>query len=191
MSLLYLLLLNSHPFFFFFFLMIRRPPRSTLFPYTTLFRSGNDRHLRQTGRGDTRHRRAAVAGRCAMTRDVWHQQLESYLALRRALGFTMRPEERLLRDFVTYLDTLRDVTSVAQVAVEWSIATAGTNHARRLSVVRGFLTMARATDPCIDVPGRGLLRTGRRPTPHLFTRDEILALMTAASALGPRDALRP
>src|SRR2546422_8505925 len=28
--------------YFFFFLMIRRPPRSTLFPYTTLFRS---RHL--------------------------------------------------------------------------------------------------------------------------------------------------
>src|SRR2546430_12539299 len=28
-----------HHFLFFFFLMIRRPPRSTLFPYTTLFRS--------------------------------------------------------------------------------------------------------------------------------------------------------
>src|SRR2546425_5608050 len=28
-----------HTLFFFFFLMIRRPPRSTLFPYTTLFRS--------------------------------------------------------------------------------------------------------------------------------------------------------
>src|SRR2546430_17122301 len=27
-------------YLFFFFLMIRRPPRSTLFPYTTLFRSG-------------------------------------------------------------------------------------------------------------------------------------------------------
>src|SRR5437660_6759919 len=27
--------------YFFFFLMIRRPPRSTLFPYTTLFRSNN------------------------------------------------------------------------------------------------------------------------------------------------------
>src|SRR5258708_31653144 len=27
------------PFLYFFFLMIRRPPRSTLFPYTTLFRS--------------------------------------------------------------------------------------------------------------------------------------------------------
>src|SRR3989304_6514173 len=30
---------SSLVFFFFFFLMIRRPPRSTLFPYTTLFRS--------------------------------------------------------------------------------------------------------------------------------------------------------
>src|SRR2546429_6590790 len=33
--------------FFFFFLMIRRPPRSTLFPYTTLFRS----HARCSSRG--------------------------------------------------------------------------------------------------------------------------------------------
>src|SRR5438132_14329926 len=30
---------SSFYFLFFFFLMIRRPPRSTLFPYTTLFRS--------------------------------------------------------------------------------------------------------------------------------------------------------
>src|SRR5260370_24802730 len=32
--------------FFFFFLMIRRPPRSTLFPYTTLFRSYNTAKLK-------------------------------------------------------------------------------------------------------------------------------------------------
>src|SRR5256885_4092869 len=30
---------KTYLFLFFFFLMIRRPPRSTLFPYTTLFRS--------------------------------------------------------------------------------------------------------------------------------------------------------
>src|SRR2546430_13102151 len=36
-------------FFFFFFLMIRRPPRSTLFPYTTLFRSVD--HLRHAPHG--------------------------------------------------------------------------------------------------------------------------------------------
>src|SRR5258708_5033761 len=35
--------LAAHSSFFFFFLMIRRPPRSTLFPYTTLFRSRSAR----------------------------------------------------------------------------------------------------------------------------------------------------
>src|SRR5256885_10349747 len=45
-------------FFFFFFLMIRRPPRSTLFPYTTLFRS----HRADAGdrSGRTAHRRARL-----------------------------------------------------------------------------------------------------------------------------------
>src|SRR2546430_10376255 len=38
-------------FHFFFFLMIRRPPRSTLFPYTTLFRSVSA----NSGRVFTRH----------------------------------------------------------------------------------------------------------------------------------------
>src|SRR5256885_13323835 len=33
---------------FFFFLMIRRPPRSTLFPYTTLFRSRQEGRRRET-----------------------------------------------------------------------------------------------------------------------------------------------
>src|SRR5438034_5018568 len=37
-------------FFFFFFLMIRRPPRSTLFPYTTLFRSCGSRPARRARR---------------------------------------------------------------------------------------------------------------------------------------------
>src|SRR3712207_7323187 len=32
--------------------MIRRPPRSTLFPYTTLFRSGRDRLARAVAEGD-------------------------------------------------------------------------------------------------------------------------------------------
>src|SRR5688572_32065137 len=39
-------------FFFFFFLMIRRPPRSTLFPYTTLFRSPNGNYSEQYGWND-------------------------------------------------------------------------------------------------------------------------------------------
>src|SRR6266852_8634362 len=37
---------SLNQFFFFFFLMIRRPPRSTLFPYTTLFRPRGTAHRR-------------------------------------------------------------------------------------------------------------------------------------------------
>src|SRR2546427_8707501 len=40
--------------FTFFFLMIRRPPRSTLFPYTTLFRSISSRTMRSTLRSTRR-----------------------------------------------------------------------------------------------------------------------------------------
>src|SRR3712207_6922107 len=48
----------------FFFVMIRRPPRSTLFPYTTLFRSQHE-HPAPVGRvgRDVEQRRLADAGR--------------------------------------------------------------------------------------------------------------------------------
>src|ERR1022692_5201471 len=55
----------SHFFCFFFFLMIRRPPRSTLFPYTTLFRSGHNRCLGQ-------HPRVQWSQRAIMTRSEEH-----------------------------------------------------------------------------------------------------------------------
>src|SRR2546429_5867962 len=51
--------------FFFFFLMIRRPPRSTLFPYTTLFRSPADR-----GAGLLRSQQANGRGRGARSGDA-------------------------------------------------------------------------------------------------------------------------
>src|SRR2546425_12308224 len=63
-------------FLFFFFLMIRRPPRSTLFPYTTLFRS-----LRAQGPGTRPDRLGddkfddaghAIVGRGAHARDQSH-----------------------------------------------------------------------------------------------------------------------
>src|SRR6266498_4303302 len=56
-------------FFFFFFLMIRRPPRSTLFPYTTLFRSGH----RAPGCRDG-HEHSPYAARWAQAQIV-HQRL--------------------------------------------------------------------------------------------------------------------
>src|ERR1022692_4263912 len=49
---------GTHCHLLFFFLMIRRPPRSTLFPYTTLFRSHGSRRSRRGGGASARqHRR--------------------------------------------------------------------------------------------------------------------------------------
>src|SRR3712207_7428596 len=67
--------------YFFFFLMIRRPPRSTLFPYTTLFRSDLRPYLARVPRHPNRlparrplHRRGHPAP--VLARD--EQSLRSY-----------------------------------------------------------------------------------------------------------------
>src|SRR5258706_13846900 len=51
--------------FFFFFLMIRRPPRSTLFPYTTLFRSSEQGCARETAGG------GGLGARYRLRHDPW------------------------------------------------------------------------------------------------------------------------
>src|SRR6266478_9513816 len=62
--------------FFVFFLMIRRPPRSTLFPYTTLFRSGDLRqpveHLARRQAGALRAPHRALLGDRVEQRDLPH-----------------------------------------------------------------------------------------------------------------------
>src|SRR5271166_6196265 len=81
-------------FCFFFFLMIRRPPRSTLFPYTTLFRS-----LSPADRAQWLSAFAAVAmsdGTICETRDA----LESLLALEDEAHPLVRVRANTLRAFV-------------------------------------------------------------------------------------------
>src|SRR5256885_15921315 len=62
--------LSVHVIFFFFFLMIRRPPRSTLFPYTTLFRSHRQhaRNREDDERAAVRHRTGPARRRSARAR---------------------------------------------------------------------------------------------------------------------------
>src|SRR3712207_7513405 len=63
----------------FFFLMIRRPPRSTLFPYTTLFRSGAGRPdgVRALCRPGSGPRPFAVVPRRRPLVDVWRADRKS------------------------------------------------------------------------------------------------------------------
>ena len=126
-----------------------------------------------------------------MTGEAWRRYHQTYVALRRAVGFSMRPEAHLLQDFVEYLERRGPDVPVAQVAVEWASASTESQHAGRLSIVRGFLTMVRAAEPGIDVPDAGLVRTSKRPTPRILDLNEIVALMDAARSLGPRGTLRP
>src|SRR5260370_32462135 len=88
-----LLYYSLSPFshFFFFFLMIRRPPRSTLFPYTTLFRSQcaavqaggrlGDRTLHRQGAAAKEPQCPAQAGRVAARSEEHTSELQSHLNL--------------------------------------------------------------------------------------------------------------
>src|SRR3712207_8256415 len=66
-------MLTSDSIQFFFFLMIRRPPRSTLFPYTTLFRSpqeadDHEREPEEVAVDVLDHEREAGLARVALAR---------------------------------------------------------------------------------------------------------------------------
>src|SRR5690348_18484972 len=67
----YILFTLSYLFFLFFFLMIRRPPRSTLFPYTTLFRSGYPRSVARVLLRSLRHFEFRIF-QCRTTRSEEH-----------------------------------------------------------------------------------------------------------------------
>src|SRR5205807_9468764 len=99
----------SHLLLFFFFLMIRRPPRSTLFPYTTLFRSrtrnthGGTGLLWRSDRGACQRRTRGNDAPCRIRenhssarpqrcRAVWSSNTGEYLPRRNRT----RPQARIL-----------------------------------------------------------------------------------------------
>src|SRR5712672_4491181 len=69
---------------FFFFLMIRRPPRSTLFPYTTLFRPASSRSPARsaTGWSNRSPGRARSGRRCRSEEHTSELQSLAYLVCR-------------------------------------------------------------------------------------------------------------
>src|SRR3712207_7441933 len=74
--------------------MIRRPPRSTLFPYTTLFRSRR-RELLRAGRG---HRRRSASGRQGAAQDLRLEAGPSRGQARRGGPAVRRPAPALPAD---------------------------------------------------------------------------------------------
>ena len=131
-----------------------------------------------------------------MSARSFHLYLDGYLSVREALGFQMRAERTLLRDFVNYVETHTDTGPLrAYLAVDWACAASAHRGmggaAQRLSMAHGFLTYLRAMLPDTEVPDRGLVAALRRPKPYLLTPPQITALIRAAHDLGPRGSLRP
>ena len=125
-----------------------------------------------------------------------HLHLDAYLSVREALGFQMRAERTLLRDFVGFVEAHGDGGPIrAHLAVDWACASSAQRGrggtAQRLSMARRFLAYLRATLPETEIPPSGLVASFRRPPPYLFTPPQITALIRAAHAMGPQGSLHP
>jgi integrase len=115
------------------------------------------------------------------------QALVDYLAMRRVLGYKLARAEKLLAQFLTYLEDRSENHLTTETALAWATLPAGAHRSwisTRLSVVRRFAAHQRGVDPATEVPPADLL-PGRtcRATPYLYSEEDIAALMTAAATL--------
>lgn len=115
--------------------------------------------------------------------------LADYLDLRRALGFKLDRAEKLLGQFVSYLEARQADVITAEHALAWATlpGRSGWWHAIRLSAVRPFAVYLHNLDERTQVPPPGLIaHTQHRATPYLYSDAEIHALMHAAGRLRSR-----
>ena len=113
--------------------------------------------------------------------------LKNYLTMRRALGYKLRRTEKLLAQFITYVEATSSELVTNEVAVAWATLPVGGDEswwAARLSVVRSFTNYLHTLDETTEVPPADLMpaRT-HRAVPYLYSDDEVLALVAAAAIL--------
>jgi integrase len=108
--------------------------------------------------------------------------------MRRALGYQLARPEKLLKQFLIYLENRGESHVRTETALAWATQPTGTSPSgwasQRLSAVRGFATHLQTIDPTAEIPSADLLRwRARRATPYLYTDQEIAALLAAATTL--------
>jgi integrase/recombinase XerD len=122
------------------------------------------------------------------------EALDDYLAVRRALGFTLLKAERALRRFVEYAERRGASVITTKLALSWSQQVADADPAcwtARLGVVRHFAQHCSTIQPETEIPPRGLLPFRyRRKAPYLYSDNEILRLIEAAKRLPSLTGLR-
>ena len=122
-----------------------------------------------------------------MSRGHLARSVKEYLALRRALGFKLRQETRLLPDFIAFLTAHGSSVITAELALRWAQQpphAAPYWWAQRLGAVRCFAKHHRAFDPRTEVPPPDLIPyRAQRPRPHIYTDEEVASLMQAVRSL--------
>ena len=123
------------------------------------------------------------------------QHVRDYLALRRAFGFQLTIAGQQLHQFALFADRVAPGKPLTvEIALRWaqtSPTKKPTSAARRLLLLRPFARYLRTIEPSTEIPPQRLLgRAQHRPTPHIYTVDEIRALLAAARGLRPRGGLR-
>ena len=117
------------------------------------------------------------------------QAAADYLAIRRGLGFKLQGYDRLLADFLGYLERSGASTITVQSAVAWATAPAGASAGRwsdRLGAVRGLARYLHGIDSSVEVPPVELIACRRqRRTPYLYSPSDITRLVGAAASLRP------
>jgi integrase len=115
--------------------------------------------------------------------------LDDYLRLRRALGFKLKREGVVLPQFLEFLHAAGAGTITTELAIAWAKLPTGVHPitwAHRLGWVRGFASYLKAIDPATEIPPRGVFpRPHQRPTPYLYSEDDIARLLSAARGLRP------
>jgi integrase/recombinase XerD len=113
--------------------------------------------------------------------------LAGYLELRRSLGFSLKREEKLLGQFITWLENRHAATITTTDALAWVTLPAGASLGWlkfRMQAVRGFAAYLQTTDPGAQIPPPGLLPGGpRRAVPYLYSPGDIAALLAQAGRL--------
>jgi integrase/recombinase XerD len=113
--------------------------------------------------------------------------VNEYLRLRRALGFKLKEDERLLGQLVCYLEAAGAETLSTELAVQWARLPDGVhpNHwSKRLRVARGFAAYLHTLDPATEIPPPDIFPHRRqRATPYLFSDADICRLMAEARRL--------
>jgi integrase/recombinase XerD len=108
--------------------------------------------------------------------------VDDYLRLRRALGFKLKEEERLLGQLVGYLEADGARTLSSELAIRWARLPVGVHPnqwAKRLRVARGFAAYLQTIEPTTEIPPPDVFPYRRqRATPYLFSDQDICRLLT-------------